>query len=268
MPELPEVDAIAGVIREHAVGRSIVRIDVLRGNGKYLGVKKQEMKTFTMDPRSDHICDVFRSGKVVCFKLLGRYLIVHNAMTGYFDWEHHPWTFDYVEGKRTSTEQDVRVKIFMDDGTVLRFHDARLFGSMKFSRTPPPTPPELVATPNGDPSAKFMTQDEFFSLLDRNKPIKSRLMDQAAFGGVGNIYASEACHLAGINPSVSSASLSRSVSDSLFSSLQSVFYSSIPSVRYDWLKVYRRQQCGTCQTKICRIKLSGRSTFFCPRCQP
>lgn len=91
MPELPEVDAITGVVRRHAAGNTLTGITSLRGT--YFGWKKSgDNWRGRMS-----IMDVYRVGKHVVLKSQAhwgpQYIIAHNAMTGYFDWQHEPWTF-------------------------------------------------------------------------------------------------------------------------------------------------------------------------------
>lgn len=256
------MDAIAGVARKYAAGNSIVQVEVIRWNGKYFATPGGPFFIRAIDVKEVH-----RVGKQVVFTLDRGYMVVHNAMTGYFDWEHEPWTFDYVEGKREATEGDVRVRFHFADGNVLRFHDARLFGKMTIQMELPETGPELMLTPNGMATRHIMTLDEFYTGLQVKKPVKARLMDQHFFSGIGNIYASEACHIAGIDPCVPSKSLTPAEVSVLHSSLRWVVDQCFPQVRYDWLNVYRRTSCGSCGDPIKRVKLAGRSTFFCPRCQ-
>ena len=269
MPELPEVDAIAGQARKYAPGGSIHTIEVLRGTGKYLKADKGKTMDYRVSPGHLEVNDVFRLGKVVVFELTsGGYITVHNAMTGYLDWEHDPWTFDYVEGKRESLDSDVRVKFHFTDGNVLRFHDVRLFGSVDITAELPKFPPELMVTPNGFPGVRIMTLEEFYAgLQETNAPIKARLMDQRFVGGIGNIYSVEALHVAGIHPDRMSHWVSPEEASVLHASLLWVVDHCIPQVRYDWLNVYRRTSCGTCGKPVSRVKLKGRSTFFCERCQ-
>lgn len=265
MPELPEVDAIAGVARKYAVGNTITGIEIVRWNGKYFSAPDGPLM---MGPWP--VADVRRLGKQVVLSLslpMRSYVVVHNAMTGYFDWEHEPWTFDYVEGKREAEEFDVRVKFHFLDGKVLRFHDARLFGSMKLVGDLPSTAPELIATPNGYADRPIMTIREFWDGLRVKTPVKVRLMDQTFLVGIGNIYSSEACHVAGIDPCRPSNSLLPEEVSVLHASLVWVVDHCIPQVRYDWLNVYRRTSCGTCSNAVTREELGGRSTFYCEECQ-
>lgn len=265
MPELPEVEAIAHRASLHSIGRTICRIEILRDNGKYF------YGTDVVNPDQiigRRIEDVCRYGKYVLFRLdSGQYIQSHNAMSGYWDWEHDPWTFDYVEGPR-SPGKHVRIKIHLSDGGVLRFNDTRLFGRIALvSRPPEDTGWELLRTPMG--RLKPVISDRWFAdhLWSTSKPIKHVLMDQSWLAGIGNIYSNESCHLAGIDPSWPACSVPRSQVPILLEALRCTVGASIPQVRYDWLRVYRRQWCGTCAGPVHRELLLGRATFSCPRCQ-
>jgi formamidopyrimidine-DNA glycosylase len=196
------------------------------------------------------------------------YVVTHNAMTGYFDWEHEPWTFDYVEGKRSSTPSDVRVLLTFESGRVLRFHDVRLFGRMDYSESlPSGVGPELMRTPNMMPGLRVITLRQFATLLESNWPVKSLLMQQSFVAGLGNIYANEGCHLAGLDPRTRACEVRPHLVPVLLEALRCVVSHSIPTVRYDWLNVYRRTRCGTCDRQVTRINLKGRATFICEGCQ-
>lgn len=273
MPELPEVDAIAGVANKYAAGNSIVSIEILRWNGKYFSSPNGPGGIGPSHRHPWPVVGVWRVGKQVaiqCWTDRPAFIMVHNAMTGYFDWEHEPWTFDYVEGDREATDRDVRVKFTFRDGNVLRFHDARLFGSMRIADAKEilAVPPELMKTPNLMPNRPIMTLEEFYEGLQESRaPIKVRLMDQSFLGGIGNIYSVEALHAAGIHPQVCSKVLLPEEVSVLHASLRWSVDHSIPQVKYDWLRVYRRTTCGTCGSGVSKVKLGGRSTFFCPKCQ-
>lgn len=272
MPELPEVDAIAGVANKYAAGNVLTDIQILRWNGKYFTTPDgPTLPPYTFGGWS--VIGVYRVGKQVAIALdlpAKPFIFVHNAMTGYFDWEHEPWTFDYVEGEREATDSDVRVRLLFADGRVLRFHDARLFGSMRMGTEKDISglPPELMKTPSLLPNRPIMTLDEFYEGLQESRaPIKVRLMDQGFLGGIGNIYSVEALHVAGIHPQVRSNQLSPEEASVLHASLRWSVDHSIPQVKYDWLNVYRRTTCRTCDSGVSKVKLGGRSTFFCPKCQ-
>jgi formamidopyrimidine-DNA glycosylase len=122
-------------------------------------------------------------------------------------------------------------------------------------------------------------------LKRRGVPIKAVLLDQAVLAGIGNIYADEALFAARINPRRAAGSLSQPAVDRLYHGIVQVLQDALGdrgSSFRDYVdgkgnagahqlkvKVFRRtdQPCYVCGTAIRRIKLGGRSTHFCPRCQ-
>lgn len=264
MPELPEVDAITGVIARHCIGQQVMSVDVIRqptGHPYFGG-------SF---PIGQNIVSVHRRGKHVLLELSGAessWVDCHNAMTGYWDYEDDPWTFDYVEGPRDPGDH-VRMTMDLSNGHRLRFHDTRLFGriSIVASSDIPKIGPELMQTPNG-PDAPVISLREFaVSLLKDSRPVKSILMDQSVIAGIGNIYSSEGCHLAGVDPHIPGKELRPSYIPILLEALRCVVAHCIPKVQYQWLKVYRRDLCGSCDGLITRTELDKRATFMCNNCQ-
>lgn len=262
MPELPEVDAITGVARRHAIRNVLASVEVVRQNGKYFskGLPETGRRVYSVERVGKYIVIAFERGPDV---------VVHNAMSGYFDWEHEPWTFDYVEGDREPLDSDVRVRFLFADGKVLRFHDTRLFGFMFESDLGAPHGgPELMVTPFGAPGLRIITSEQFArGIYSSNRPIKVQLMDQGFLSGIGNIYSNEALHLARIDPRTRSSEIYPRSVPILLEALRISVEHSIPTVRYDWLNVYRRSSCGTCGSPILRVQLAGRSTFICESCQ-
>jgi len=276
VPELPEVDAITGVVRRYAVGNTLVGLETVRWNGKYFACPEGPAGADGWYLNPLPVRDVCRVGKVVLFLIPYQddpdsrcfYIRVHNAMTGYFDWEHEPWTFDYVEGAREPSDSDVRVRFLFGDGRVLRFHDARLFGSMEMSGMLPDVGPELMRTPNMLHGREVASLRHFADgVVNCRRPVKSLLMDQSFIAGIGNIYANEACHLAGVDPRQPANQVYPGLIPVLHEALRCAVLHSIPQVTYSWLKVYRRSACGSCGEAVTRVQLDGRATFLCGRCQ-
>lgn len=267
MPELPEVEAIAGVAARHCIGQQIMVTRVRRQpkNEAYFG---NGLGMFTF-PTGATITRVYRRGKHVLFELQGggAWIDCHNAMTGYWDYVDDPWTFDYVEGPRNAADH-VRVQLCLENGRVLQFHDARFFGRLQVVYAPPQVGPELINTPHGLPGAPVVTLPDFARwILGEPRPVKVALMDQSRLAGIGNIYANEACHVAGIDPSTPGQRLDPSLVPALLEALRYVVDLRIPDIDYSSLLVYRRADCGSCGSSIVRTELAKRSTFSCPRCQ-
>ena len=213
MPELPEVDLMVSRLQKQ-VGKRINEIQISRG--KYL---RETPRGPIPLVSGQWINEIHRRGKFIIFHLTHGTLVCHNAMSGFWDTEDEPWTFDYVEGKRQATPRDVRVQMHLgthytwsgvENRTNLRFHDARLFGSLRYydtldiSKIPSlkDLGPEAITTEHSYLGAmKWNILDLVTVVVSNERPIKDILMNQKNVAGIGNIYATEALFRAGINPS-------------------------------------------------------------------
>jgi formamidopyrimidine-DNA glycosylase len=124
-------------------------------------------------------------------------------------------------------------------------------------------------------------------LSQRQAPIKALLMDQKLIAGLGNIYATEALHFAGIRPDRRAGSLTRPQIDRLTQACRHVLELGItlggstlddesfldplglPGQMQKHVKIYGRRQCDSCGSKLkaTRKKISGRTSLYCPSCQ-
>ncbi|AFY71013.1 DNA-(apurinic or apyrimidinic site) lyase, Formamidopyrimidine-DNA glycosylase [Thalassoporum mexicanum PCC 7367] len=176
----------------------------------------------------------------------------------------------------------------------LRFADQRTFGRMWW--VPPGVEPEQVITGlqllgveplladysrNPKLSAAYLTK----RLSKSNRAIKTALLDQAIVAGIGNIYADETLFLSKIHPEQKALSLTKAqikrLPDAIAKSLQAgiahggTTFSNFQDVAGDkgnyiysaWVFRRQGQPCRVCNTTIERIKVGGRSTHFCPKCQ-
>jgi formamidopyrimidine-DNA glycosylase len=186
----------------------------------------------------------------------------------------------------TPIEKHTHVVFTLDDGRHLRYRDPRRFGrlllgtqeSLHASKKLPRLGPEPI-----DPA--FASEELYRSLRKRHTSLKAVLLDQGAIAGVGNIYADESMHRARLRPDRMAAGLSRksvqrlheSLRDSLLVAIQNRG-SSVDTYRDAWgeiggqqekLLVYGRagEPCFTCGRPLRMIRLAGRSTVFCTKCQ-
>lgn len=269
MPELPEVETMAKKLQGWAVGQMIKRTELLRGE-RYLGGRGA---SDTLMGR--RILDVRRAGKMLLFELdNATTLACHNAMSGYWDVEADPWTFDYVEGKRTATERDVRVKLHLD-GNILRFHDSRCFATMRHWRCRPfdipavrDMGPEAIQTDRMLPGRPIFCSLDAAVNLTKPKPIKELLLKQELLAGVGNIYAVEALWWARLRPDRLGDSLKANELYDLTVAIQQVLAKALDkNLDYtSYLKVYRQAKCD-CGESISKIAIAKRNTYFCVHCQ-
>lgn len=227
------------------------------------------------------ITDVCRRGKFIVILTNRGAILSHNAMSGYWDAADSPWTFDYVEGQRTATDSDVRVTLYVadslisDDQKSLRYHDARMFGSLhavtpeQLAEKLSELGPDAINTLHLYEPRCFLTSCRSLEeALDTKKSLKEALTDQGRVAGIGNIYAVEALWAAGLSPLREARSLTHDELDGLFCSVRSVLEQALErKLDYDGLKVYRRKSCARCEAPIRADKVKGRTTYWCSRCQ-
>lgn len=168
----------------------------------------------------------------------------------------------------------------------LRFVDPRRFGDIK--RFHSLEEREQLLSKVG-PDAMMFTKKHMSSasrVIQRShRPIKAVLLDQSVLSGVGNIYACEALHLSKISPTALSSKLTLPELERLLMACKSVMLAAVENSgttfrsyldangekgqNQNHLRVFARegQSCFTCGDTIVRIVQSGRSSFYCPKCQ-
>ena len=283
MPELPEVETIKRGLNSKIKGKIISDILVL--DKKILNVPE---KKFLIAVKNSKVENIERRAKNLIVKLSnGFYLLLHLKMTGQLIFS------DEIEDKKAEDfrkKQEfkyARLVFFFKNGGVLVFNDMRRFGYAKLISQNKITE-EIDAKKLGpEPLAKDFTIDKFKGILSRypKRKIKQVLMDQSAVSGIGNIYSDEICFYANISPLRTVGSLADSEISYIYEGIRKILFKSIElkgtSVgdyldasgkkgRYaNELKVYGHEgeKCPTCEGIVKRIKIGGRSSFFCPKCQ-
>ncbi|TME52469.1 MAG: bifunctional DNA-formamidopyrimidine glycosylase/DNA-(apurinic or apyrimidinic site) lyase [Chloroflexi bacterium] len=273
MPELPEVETIVADLRPHLVGRTIVRCELRFPSI----VRHPEPERFIDSITGLRIEGVGRRGKFMLIALgEGRLLVVHLGMSGQLR----------LVDATAEIENHTHVILDLDDNRHLRYRDPRRFGrlllgtedELLMSGTLPKLGPEPI-----DPT--FDADELYKRFRKRRAPLKALLLDQAMVAGVGNIYADESLYRARLRPDRAAGSLSRKsvrrLHESLRDSLETAIRnrgSSVDTYRDAWgevgnqqesLLVYGRagQPCFTCGRPLSIVRIAGRSTVFCRRCQ-
>jgi formamidopyrimidine-DNA glycosylase len=172
-----------------------------------------------------------------------------------------------------------------DTGGTLSLNDPRRFGSVDLVRTDALEAWPTFASMGPEPLGDHFTADSLLQALDgRSAPIKAMLLDQRIVAGLGNIYVCEALHMARITPGRAAGRISRDRLERLVEAIKAVLGAAIeaggsslrdyarPSGELGYFsrqwRVYGREgEACSCGTPIRRRNDSGRSTFFCPRCQ-
>lgn len=274
MPELPEVETVARLIRGKLVGRRIGRCDVRwkRTTGG-LDAKALERRV-----RGAKVAGVRRRAKYLVIELERRgkpagALLGHLRMTGRMQ----------VDPRGADPGPFVKVSLDLDDGHVFHFLDVRKFGRLVFTEDADGELAKLGPEPLSD----TFTADGFFAALRaKRRAMKPLLLDQEFVAGLGNIYVDESLHRAGIHPLARSERLPREKSDRLHAAIRAVLAEAIeregssfdvfyrtpegnPGSFQDQFRVYGRggKPCRACGTKVTRVVVGQRGTWFCARCQ-
>jgi formamidopyrimidine-DNA glycosylase len=275
MPELPEVELVTKSLNQLVKGRKIIVAELLRERLAPFNSAAE----FAEKLKDAVIMSVHRRGKHILFDLdNSNTLIAHLRMSGRF--------------LLLPIERDLpkfsHAVFYLEDETRLVFSDQRHFGFMRVVETA-----KLYETKELKSLAPEPFSDDFNekylreTLKNSKRNIKIVLLDQTKVLGLGNIYASEAMFLARINPKLSADKISARKASVLFEKIREVLDESIAhgstlnvnpenidgsyyggGFENHW-RVYDRENepCVNCETPIKRIVQSGRSTYFCPKCQ-
>ena len=271
MPELPEVETIRRDLLPLVRGRTISEAWVSPNAPRLVQLLPPE--EFCRQIAGRRIEDISRRGKYLLFRLdIGLRWAVHLRMTGRL----------LHDANACPETPYLRATFHLDDGAWLCFIDLRKFGTMWLIDEESLVTAKLGPEPLGD---EFTPAYLHALLKRRSAPVKAVLLDQGAIAGIGNIYADEALFIAGINPRRAANTLSKQRAARLYEGIQETLEVALgdrgssfrdyldPSGREGGhqlkVKVFRRTglPCYVCGTPIRRIKLGGRSTHFCPKCQ-
>jgi formamidopyrimidine-DNA glycosylase len=273
MPELPEVENTRRyLIQAGLPGRTFTDAQV----GWARSVKRPSVEEFVLGVRGGQVQDVKRRGKYILVPLSrdglpgGSTLILHLGMTGGLR----------IHSKSRPLPPMLRHSFTLDDGRELRFLDPRKFGNLWLVADPQSVLSLLGPEPLDD---GFTSERLSQALAGRNTPLKALLLEQSVIAGLGNLYADESLCLAGLHPMRSAASLSNeeisrlrdAIIDALTNAVAQYDQSRIeawldpPFALSPWsIPRHSGEPCPKCGTPVQLIRVRGRSTYFCPQCQP
>ncbi len=291
MPELPEVETVRRGLAPVMEGAVITRADVNRPDLRWpfppdMAARLTGRRVLGLRRRSKYILADLDSGETLLIHLgmSGRMLISGNSsdprsafgQTGQFVHDH------------PAPEKHDHVVFHMENGARITFNDPRRFGAMDLFATVGAGDHALLAKLGPEPLGNAFNEAHLTAALaGRNTPIKSALLDQRIIAGLGNIYVCEALFRAGISPSCRAGSLSTVRAAALVPVIRDVLRDAIAaggSSLRDFKQadgelgyfqhsfdVYGRegQACrrAGCDGTVGRIVQSGRSSFYCGKCQ-
>lgn len=274
MPELPEVETIRRDLAPELVGRRIREARIHRADLLLDGGDPERFGRRVAD-RTVEALD--RRAKYLLFRLSGGAVLeVQLRMTGRFALGAEPP--DPEEFSHVVAEFD------LEDGRTLFYDDVRRLGGFRLQS--PEAWRRRAARLGPEPLGEAFGPEELARALEgRRAPVKNVLLDQRRVAGIGNIYASESLHAAGLDPRRPAGSLGPEEVERLAEAIRWVLSEALrhagttfrdyravdgrSGAFQERLRVYARdgEACPRCGGAVRRVVQAGRSTFFCPGCQ-
>ncbi len=288
MPELPEVETIRRGLARRVVGKEVAQI--LGDGGRLVRNNPGGVADIRDLAIGATISKVARRGKFMWLVFEGgdagapRALVVHLGMSGQVRYRSKAQS-------QTPLGKHEHLRMLFEGGGAISFVDQRTFGHLTVSELQVDGTGRVVPEVSSHIAPDLLELTDLRDLISatrkRKRIIKSLLLDQGLVSGVGNIYADEALHRAGVHGAVRGCDLTEVQAGQVFEYARGVMAlatkqggTSFDDLYVDAegdpgyfersLRVYGRgrRACRKCGSSIQRIRLQGRSHFHCPRCQP
>ena len=268
MPELPEVETVRRVLKESLVNKKIESVEI-----RWDSIIDQDKNIFLENVIGKTIKDINRYGKYLIFVLDKGYILSHLRMEGkYF----------YLK-EDTLDNKHIHVIFKFSDNTLLKYQDVRKFGKMEYIDS------DIY---NKEPLSK-LGPDLYLDDIDsnliyekikrKNKPIKAILLDQMVVSGLGNIYVDEVLYNSKILPTRLGNTITKAEVESIIKESKAILSLAIEkkgtTIRsytsslgvigefQEFLKVHTKNVCPNCKMALNRVKIEGRMTYYCNKCQ-
>ena len=271
MPEIAEVETVRNTLKDMILNKKIVDVKII-----YPKIIESDINNFKDILIGRKFIDIDRIGKWLMFDLNDYYLLSHLRMEGKY----------FVKKSTDDIIKHEHIIISFEDGIDLRYHDTRKFGRMNLVKKSDIDKVEAIKKQGIEANSEKLTKEYLYDKIHKkNIPIKGLLLDQTIISGLGNIYANEVMFDAKVRPSKLGKDISLEDCDLIVKASKKIIdaaikdggttiksYTSSLGVTgrfQQHLMVHKRegQECKICGTLIENIKIGGRSTYFCPKCQ-
>lgn len=269
VPELPEVAALAGFLRERLVGRVVARVDV----AGIAALKTYDPPVTSLGGLS--VTDVRRRGKFLDIDVDGLHLVVHLARAGWVRWREELPTTPLKPGKGP-----IVLRVHLDDGSGLDFTEAGTTKKLAVYVVREVSEVPGVARLGPDP----LTLDRVAldGLLDEHArtQLKGLLRSQSVIAGIGNAYSDEILHVARVSPFALAGRLDDAGRERLFAAIGSTLRDAVdrsaglPAAELKddkraAMRVHGRtgQECPECGDVVREVSFADSSLQYCATCQ-
>ena len=271
MPEIAEVRTVAKTLNKTIVGRKIISIDT-----PYKNIIKSDVDEFINTLKGKSFKSVTSNGKWLIFNLGDYSFISHLRMEGKY----------FIKDSSEEVNKHEHIIFHLDNNTDLRYHDVRKFGVMILTKTSDINNLEEITKLGIEPDNEGLSIDYLYKKIHKsNKPIKELLLDQSIINGLGNIYVDEVLFKSKINPKKLGNKVTKNECNNIILSCREIipkatelggstirsYTSSLGVIGHyqDYLLVHTKEgkPCPICGSLIKKIRVGGRGTYYCPKCQ-
>ena len=272
MPEMPEVETVRRTLLPLIKGKTIKEVTVW-----YPKIITGDAKEFAKQLTGKKIENIDRYAKYLLIRLNNNLTIVsHLRMEGKYR----------LVKINTKKDKHDHVQIVFKDNSALRYNDVRKFGRMQLIKTGTEREKTGIGKLGVEPnSAAFTVSYLQNGLARKKKNIKNTLLDQSIVAGLGNIYVDEVLWETKIHPLSQANAIPAEKIAQLHDNINSLIELAIAERGttvhtyldangktggfQKMLQVYghKGEPCVRCGTPLEKIKVNGRGTTFCPKCQ-
>ncbi|MDD4706326.1 MAG: DNA-formamidopyrimidine glycosylase [Bacilli bacterium] len=268
MPELPEVRTVASILKKELLNQKITAIKVIFP--KVISKDSLDINLLI----NKKLKDIKTYGKYLLFDYDNYILISHLRMEGKY----------FIKNKNDSIEKHEHIIFIFNDNTSLRYHDTRKFGRIELIKKGELSKNKSLSKLALEPF-DIDINDLYQKIIKKKTPIKTILLDQTIISGLGNIYANEVLYNSEINPFKLGKDMTfnevKKIVNSAIKILNLAILNKGTTIRsymgalnvtgnyQKYLKVHMKsgKKCSKCHNDIIKVKINGRSTYYCENCQ-
>lgn len=269
MPELPEIHTITEDLKKYATGALIKDIEISPG--------------YTVYPENEAVAN-FINKKILKVRRIAKNIIMetevgaiqmHLAMTGRL----------LLRDRSHTEDKWLKVKIVLEKNSKsfeLRFCDMRMFGKVRLLDK---DELEMLESKYGpEPLHENLDAEKFLTRIkSKNSNIKNVLLDQNIIAGMGNVYVTDALWISKIHPETKTKDFDIAMAEKLLEASREILLEGIKNrgismsdyvdlfgkkgKQQEHFRIYGRDICPRCETKVVFTKINGRGTYFCANCQ-